>query len=297
MDFLKPGDWELASSLSIRPRRKVSGFSAGEQRSPSLGGGIEFADYREYAPGDDARRVDWSVFMRSRRLMIRLAAEEKDLTLVVVLDASASMDHGQPGKLDYARRLACILAGAAVNTGNRAALAVLRPGFVEALPPERGKLGFQELVRLVGSVRASPGRSGAREETTGAAAARQFGARYGRKCVAVILSDFFQSDWEDAVAAYAASGAEILALQVLSPDELEPELVGEAVLADREDGQETPLHLDASVMARYAAELDAHTAAVASAFRRSGAAWALAPSDGDPAVLFKATLAGTSFIC
>ena len=66
------GDYALARGLSIRARKRLSGFAAGEQRSPATGGGIEFADYREYMPGDDVRLLDWAVYLRSRKLLVKL---------------------------------------------------------------------------------------------------------------------------------------------------------------------------------------------------------------------------------
>lgn len=296
--FLHPGDYELASILNLAPHRKVSGFSVGEQRSPAVGGGIEFADYREYAPGDELRQIDWHVFLRFRKLMVKLAAEEKELTLVVLIDASASMGYGSPDKLTWAKRLACILAGAALHGGNRAAIAVMRPGFVEALGPERGKASMGELVRVAGSIKASGGVvAGERAAGSASATARQFASRYGRKCVSAILSDFMYPDWRATIAALGAGGSEILALQILAPDELRPDFLGETLLVDSEDGQETPLHIDAGAAERYRDRLEAFTSDVRAACIGAGITYSLAPTDGDPARLFRSELAGKSFVC
>ncbi|HAW87206.1 MAG: hypothetical protein A2087_03965 [Spirochaetes bacterium GWD1_61_31] len=311
--FLKAADYQLANNLRIQPRRKVSGFSVGEQRSPTAGGGIEFADYRDYAPGDELRRVDWNVFLRLRKLVVKLAAEEKELTLVVLLDTSASMGYGFPEKLWYARRLAAIAAGAAVHHGDRAAIALMRPDFLELLPPERAKSGLPELVHALSFLTAADpqstggavaaggsvvaGSQGQGAVSGGLLAARRFAARYGRKCLAVILSDFLYPDWAATISAFGASGAEILALQVLAPEELDPALSGESLFLDAEDGQETPLYVDAAVIDGYRLAMDAHCRQVKAACVRAGLAYGLAPSSGDPARLFRVELAGKSFIC
>jgi len=288
--LLDARDYALASSLTLAARRRLAGFAAGEQRSPSTGGGIEFAEYRPYAPGDEPRRIDWSLFLRWRKLMVKLAAEEKELTLAVLIDASRSMDYGSPGKLRYAKRLACILAGAALSGGNRASIAVMGASLVEALPPERGKLPFPELVKTVERIQPSAGSSPA-------ACARQFSARYGGKCLALVLSDFLYPDWPAVVGSLGASGSDVLAVQILSPDELEPLPLGEALLQDSEDGDETPLHIDAPTAARYRDELAGFTGELRAACARKGMAWALASTERDPASLLKGELAGRSFIC
>src|SRR5690554_1440295 len=120
--LLEPGDYELIKNLSLQVRLRVSGLITGEQRSPVQSGGIEFAEYREYQPGDDIRRIDWTVFLRLHRLMIKLCAEEKELTLVLVVDTTRSMAFGQPEKLRTALRTAVVLAGIALTGGNRAAI-------------------------------------------------------------------------------------------------------------------------------------------------------------------------------
>ena len=81
------GDYALAKGLSIRARRRLSGFAAGEQAVPRRAA-ASFADYRESVPGDDVRLLDWSVYLRSPRLLVKLCAEEKELTLVTIIDVS-----------------------------------------------------------------------------------------------------------------------------------------------------------------------------------------------------------------
>ena len=120
--ILDAKDLELIRQLSINAKRRIVGLATGEQRSLVRGSGIEFADYREYQPGDDIRQVDWAVFLRLRRLLVKLCAEEKELTLMIFLDTSRSMCFGQPEKFVQARKIAAILAGIALYEGNRAGI-------------------------------------------------------------------------------------------------------------------------------------------------------------------------------
>ena len=89
-------EYELIQELSITSRQKFSGLISGEQRSHSRGNGIEFDDYREYEPGDDIRQIDWSIYLRLRKLLIKLCRIEKELTIMFMLDTSRSMAYGNP---------------------------------------------------------------------------------------------------------------------------------------------------------------------------------------------------------
>ena len=96
--------------LAIVSRRLVAGRTRAERRSKKTGAGIEFADHRQYTPGDDFRHLDWNLYARTGRLLLRLYEEEEDLSVYVLLDVSRSMAVGDPPKLDYAKRLAAAAA-------------------------------------------------------------------------------------------------------------------------------------------------------------------------------------------
>src|SRR5690554_3611743 len=153
--LLEPGDYELIKNLNLQVRLRVSGLITGEQRSPVQSGGIEFAEYREYQPGDDSRRIDWTVFLRMHRLMIKLCAEEKELTLILIVDTTRSMAFGQPEKLRTALRAAVILAGVALAGGNRAAILGLGADPVEILPPVHGRDALFRVVEAASRVQPS----------------------------------------------------------------------------------------------------------------------------------------------
>ncbi|HYP21391.1 MAG TPA: DUF58 domain-containing protein, partial [Chloroflexia bacterium] len=82
--------------LSLISRKLKAGRMKGERRSPRRGQSVEFADYRTYAPGDDLRRVDWNAYARMERLFLKLFQEEEDITVHILIDASKSMDWGDP---------------------------------------------------------------------------------------------------------------------------------------------------------------------------------------------------------
>src|SRR5512133_3314474 len=114
---------EALRHVRLRPRGSAEGTFAGPHKSPFRGTAVEFADYREYTPGDDIRLVDWKVFARSDRHYVRLYDAERNLLTYVVMDKSGSMDYSgavlkTPSKLDYAARLTAALAYLVVREGD-----------------------------------------------------------------------------------------------------------------------------------------------------------------------------------
>jgi uncharacterized protein (DUF58 family) len=284
------GDYDLARGLSIRARRRLSGFAAGEQRSPATGGGIEFADYREYAAGDDVRLLDWSVYLRSRKLLVKLCAEEKELTLVAIVDISRSMDFGSPTKLELAKRVASVLAGIALRGGNRAGVSALGSSLLEPIRPERRKLTLGGIARAVHAL--EPVAISAPE-----ACLRQFAARYGRKCVAVLISDLLFPGWQRTLDALASSGCETHLVQILAPEELEPSDRGEVTLVDMEDAAETPTLLDDGLLGRYADELGRFLSSVRAECARREMGHCLLRSDASLARVFNEDLKKEGVVC
>src|ERR671939_710836 len=105
--------------LQLVSRRRLAGQGQGDRRSLRKGSSLEFADYRHYVEGDDPARVDWNIYSRTDTLFVRLYEEEEVLNVHLLIDASRSMDWGEPNKLRYARRLAAALGYVALNAANR----------------------------------------------------------------------------------------------------------------------------------------------------------------------------------
>lgn len=290
--LLAPAEREALRGLSLRPRRRVAGYASGEQRSPSPGPGIEFAEYRAYREGDEARLVDWSVFLRRRELLVKVAAEEKELVLAVLLDASPSMFSGEPAKIGLARRVAAALATVALEGGNRAGLFLVGAGLRELLPPRRSRSLLRDWLAALADFGPEPGFEPGR-------AMADFASRWAGKCVPVLVSDFLYPGWESGLAALAAAGGSPFALMVLSPEELEPPLLGEATLRDGEghSGREVSLFADAALLDRYKAELAAHRAKVAEEARRRGLGFHAASSEAELVALLRGPLRAGGLLC
>jgi uncharacterized protein (DUF58 family) len=290
VSFAYDADYQVAQGLSIRARKRLSGFAAGEQRSPATGGGIEFADYREYAAGDDVRLLDWAVYLRSRKLLVKLCAEEKELSLVSIIDVSRSMDFGTPKKLELAKRIATVLACIALRGGNRAGVTALGASLLEPIRPERKKLTMSGIARAVHSLEPS-------ERSSPEAALRQFASAYGGKCVAVLITDLLFPNWQRSLDALASSGCEAHVVQVLAPEELAPPERGEVTLVDMEDGSEIPSHIDESLLSRYDGALGSFLARIGAECARRGLGRCLLGSDASLARVFHEDFLKAGIVC
>src|SRR5215207_8652271 len=123
---LDPAVLSSIHNLGLRAQRVVEGTISGLHRSPLHGVSVEFASYREYAPGDDLRRLDWRAYARSNRHFVKQYEEESNLRATILLDASASMRYGEGAmtKYDYAATVAASLASLCVQQRDAVALAI-----------------------------------------------------------------------------------------------------------------------------------------------------------------------------
>jgi uncharacterized protein (DUF58 family) len=233
-------------SLVLAIRRASAGTMRGSRRSRRIGAGLEFADHRDYAPGDDLRTLDWNLYGRLGRLALRLFEEDEDLSIEVLIDASASMGMGTPPKLDLALQIGAALAYVGLANLDRVAVTALDGG-LSGLPAARGKGRILSILRALDQVQ-PVGR------TPLAGAVREFFSRRPtrRRGLAILISDFY-----DPAGARAAlelirhQRLQAIAIQVSAPDELSPVLSGDLTLCDVESGEERDLTISPRVLAAY----------------------------------------------
>lgn len=255
--------------LDLSSRRIFAGKLLGERRSKKRGQSVEFADHRPYVTGDDLRRIDWNIFGRLDRLFMKLFLEEEDLCLHLVLDASASSDCGEPGKFLFQQRAAMALGYVGLVNLNRVACSVMggtiggagdqeqaseaSMPLVSALKDLRGRRRTQDLARFLCSIEPSGSFS------FRAAAERIALSRRG-KGVMVVFSDFFFKDgYEQGLRLLSGRGYDVFVVQVLSPQEIEPDLTGDLKLKDVEDADLAEVTISAPLLKRYKANLKAYT--------------------------------------
>ncbi len=235
--------------LELIVRRLFAGRTQGEKLSRRRGTGSEFADYREYAQGDDLRHIDWNVYGRLDRLFLKLFHVEEDLRLSIFLDTSLSMSYGQPPKFQYAKRLAAALAYVALVNLDRVTIEAASESSLEQLPPSRGKQQVWRLLEFLEDLEAQ----GTTDLHEGV---KQFSLRNATPGMKVVISDFLDKQgFQGALKWLLRGGNEVVVIQVLAPDEVKPSIVGDVSLQDCEDGQLTEVSITAGLLKRYDANL------------------------------------------
>ncbi len=170
--------------LALVSRRVFTGRLRAERRSKRRGSGIEFADHREYLPGDDFRLIDWNAAQRLDRLLLRLNEEQEDLSVYLLLDCSGSMGFNDNRKFDQARRVCAALAMVALVHLDRVTVVALAEGGVLRLAAGRGKNQIFRIVRFLSDL--AP-----KGTTRLAACLKSFASQHPRRGVAILLSDLF----------------------------------------------------------------------------------------------------------
>lgn len=257
--------------MDIASRKVFIGRMKGERRSRRRGESIEFADHRQYAVGDDLRRIDWNIFGRLDRLFMKLFLEEEDLSLHIVIDCSESMACGEPEKFACLQRAAAAIGYIGLSNLHRVSFtAIADRDATEATPPPSAakNLGGGGVLSTLKNLR---GKRRAAEMGAFLCAIEPFGgsrfaeaakrialARTG-KGVMVILSDFlFKEGYEQGLRYLAGRGYDLVCIQVLSPQELDPQLGGDLRLRDVEDDDRTEVTISAPLLKRYKQNLAAY---------------------------------------
>jgi uncharacterized protein (DUF58 family) len=279
--------------LEVAFRRVQRGRPEGRRSGEHRGGRIEFADYRDYAPGDDFRYVDWNVLGRTDSLVVKQFEREEQYLLLLLLDASGSMGFptdarrssvgpgsGGPGggrgptKLEYAAASVAALAYVAMAAGHRVELAACSDGACSWSVVGADKSRIVPLIDQLGALEAS-GR------TDLALALREAAERSRERCLLVLASDLLvagadghggaaagapglgRSVAQDVLASLAGRGYDCSVIHVVSPDEIDPPMRGRMILRDAESATTTTLRIT-----------DAAAAAYRRAFREHGERWA-----------------------
>jgi uncharacterized protein (DUF58 family) len=296
--------------LSLVSRKLKAGRLKGERRSPRRGQSVEFADYRNYTHGDDLRRVDWNAYARLERLFIKLFQEEEDLTVHVLLDASKSMDWGDPdeveieapiapldaerrenmpvpaagsptrGKLHlnkfaYAKRTAAALGYITLTDLDRLSLATFGGSGLQKLSVARGKGHAVTLLRQLAAARAD-----GRADLNAVLKLYAGQARYPG--LLFVLSDCLAEDGgAEGLSALQSAGHEVNLIHILSPAEIHPELalVGDLRLRDVETGETEEVSIDGALLDQYRERYEVWQGGIERFCRRRGIGYTFVTTD------------------
>tara|TARA_B100000609_G_C17219341_1_gene438888 strand:+ start:1182 stop:2066 length:885 start_codon:yes stop_codon:yes gene_type:complete len=231
--------------LYLISKKLLSGQNKAERRSRKIGSGIEFADYREYVPGDDLRHIDWNLYARLGKLFLRLFEEEEDLYVYILLDISPSMTLGSPSRLDYGRRVAAALAYITLNNLDRISMITFGDKLEGRLPPCRGKNNIFKVLQFLDAL--EPMKGTHLEESL-----RTFVHQTKRRGVAVVISDFYdEKGYESALNFLRYHKFDIYALQLFDQKELQPDIRGDVELVDHETGEVLTTTLSPALVRAY----------------------------------------------
>ncbi len=231
--------------FALISRRAFRGRVKGERKSPRKGSSVEFSDYRAYGAGDDIRYVDWNIYGRLDRLYLKLFVDEEDLCLNLLLDASASMDFGEPSKLEYGARLAAALGFVGLVNLERVGVSVVRERMAEGWSPARGRNQVLPLMDFLGRLRPS----GATSLSEGLA---QHALRAREAGVAVLISDLMDpAGYDRGLKILLERRFDIHVIHVLAADEMNPSFGGDLRLVDAETGELRDLTLDGEALRAY----------------------------------------------
>jgi uncharacterized protein (DUF58 family) len=270
--------------LLLLMRSPVRGGLKGGRRSVKRGQSVEFADYREYALGDDLRQLDWNVYARLEKLFVKLFIEEEDVTVTLLLDASASMASGRPEKLLFAKRAAAALGYIALASEDRVTVSVIAGRTSRRRGGLRGSGRVFRLLSDLSSVEPATG------PTDLVAAARHAAAQLTGRGVVVLLSDLLDPAADRVIRELAATGSELVIIHVLSPDELDPALEGDLRLVDSETGDRVDVTADLGTLDAYKTRLAAWKQGFADLAARRRASYVDLSSDTNLAELMFAEL-------
>ncbi|MFN3650326.1 MAG: DUF58 domain-containing protein [Armatimonadota bacterium] len=270
--LLEPEFLRKLEQLSIVSKKVFTGQLKGERRSARRGTSVEFADYRNYTLGDDPRYIDWNTFARLEKLFLKLFVEEEDLHVYLLVDGSQSMLYGSPSKFDYARRVAAALGYIGLTNYDRVGATVFNDRMRAHLPPVRGR---QQVFPYFNFLE----RAEAGGQTSLAASLKEYALRTRRPGVLILISDFFDPEWETGLKALLHRRFQVTAIQVLDRTEVRPDYVGDLKLVDSETGEEREITISAGLLKEYQRHVDQFCGGIQEVCRRYGADYLQAITD------------------
>ena len=239
--LLTPELLRRLEQFQLLAARRAKSSARGERRSKARGQSVEFADHRNYSPGDDFRYLDWNLYGRLDKLFVKLYEEERELPVRIFLDASESMTFGEPRKFDFARQIAAAIGYVALCGFDRVSVIPFpdptplpenssEQAMRGALRSVRGKNSSMQFFQNLNALTASGSADLNQALRRGALEAKLAG-------VAIVLSDFLDpAGYEPGLTALIGRGFQINAVQILAPEELNPTTYGDLRLVDSETG-------------------------------------------------------------
>ena len=250
--LLDPGFMARLDQLALVSRKIFAGKMRGERLTKRRGQSVEFADYRDYVVGDDLRFLDWNIYARLERLFIKLFLQEEDLHVSLLIDASKSMDWGEPNKSLYAKRVAAAIAYIGLINFDRVSLYAYANGMQYELAGIRGRRWMFKVIEFLSLLRCDG-------VSNLGATGKQFAIRHAQPGIVLILSDFFEKGgYEEGLKYLLGRHYDLYAVHILSPEEIDPLMAGDLRLTDVEDDDVAEITVSRALLNRYKQTLQAY---------------------------------------
>ncbi len=244
--LLDPQLMAKLEQLELLTRKIFRGSMKGERRSKRRGESVEFADYRNYVPGDDLRFLDWNVYARLDKLFLKLFLEEEDLHVSVLFDISKSMDWGKPvTKGLYAKRIAAALAYIGLCNYDRVSLYAFSDHLQYEMKGMRGRRATAQMLHFLEEIEFEGGSNLVNT-------CKHYAIRHPQRGIVILLSDFLDKDgFESGLRFLLGRELDLYVIQIMSPDELDPTLTGDLKLKDVEDDDLAEVTVTRALINRY----------------------------------------------
>ncbi len=271
-ELLSPQLLHQLERLELISRKIFRGRMKGERRSRRKGQSVEFADFRNYVPGDDLRFIDWNLYARLDRLFLKMFLEEEDLHFFTLLDASRSMDFGDPTKLHYAKQLAAALGFIGLCRADRVKVDTLGQPLHGPSPVLRGRASLWRMIEHLQQI--APAEM---ENVSLETGVRNFALRNRGQGILVLITDLMDKHgYQSALRYLLARDLDIYLVHVLSPEELNPEISGDLRLIDAEDSDVAEVTVSRPLLTRYQKTLASFIEEAKSFCNQRGIAYLLA---------------------
>jgi len=248
--LIAPELMKMLERLNITSRKLFPGAMKGKRRSVKRGSSVEFADYRDYQLGDDFRFIDWNIYARLNKLFLKTFIEEENIYIHILLDISPSMNFGTPSKLEYAKMLSSALAYIGLVNLDTVTLTLFSDN-INSIKPMRGKDQIFAIIDFLNNIPNSTNSSQASFNM--GECLRKYAIRTHHRGVAIIISDFLvpSNVYETGLKSLLYKNFDIKVIQILSEDELNPNLSGELKLQDCETNETKEVTITDSMLERY----------------------------------------------
>ena len=237
--------------LYVLSKKVFTGKLRAERKTRKVATGMEFADHRNYAPGDDFRALDWRVYGRTEKLLVRLFEEKEDLAIYFLIDCSESMHFTDNIKLDYARKMAAALGYIGLCNQDRVSFVAFNGNVIDRLPLTSGRGQIYKVFSFLEKLKGEG-------PTSLEDAFKSFAGQNRRRGVAVVISDFYNpGGFEKALNFLHYQQFETYVVHIVDSREFEPGVHGDVSIVDAESGERLDITMTPKLISRYKAAFDA----------------------------------------